>query len=40
MFKKEELNLQLIEVKRYYDSNPPDKNKIKLIIKNKNEDED
>ena len=40
MFKEEELNLQLIDVKRYYDSNPPDKNKIKLIINNKNEDKD
>ena len=37
MFKEEELNLQLIDVKRYYDSNPPDKNKIKLTINNKNE---
>ena len=36
-FKEEELNLQLIDVKRYYDSNPPDKNKIKLSINNKNE---
>ena len=34
LFVEKEINLKLVNIKRYYDSNPPDITKIKLINNN------